>query len=80
MSTLAGNCGSNSGGANAYNDGIGASSSFNTLDDVAVDSNGNVYVSDGGNYAIRMVTSTGSFFAWLVQCLSTILFIPNAHV
>jgi len=40
-------------------DGTGNAARFQYLNDVAVDTNGNVYVADAGNHAIRKITSSG---------------------
>jgi sugar lactone lactonase YvrE len=48
---LAGNSGSE--------DGTGSAARFNLPNGVAVDSSGNLYVSDSGNYTIRKITSDG---------------------
>jgi len=40
-------------------DGFGAAASFNFIDGLAVDGNGKVYVCDGGNNAVRVVTPEG---------------------
>jgi len=42
-----------------YADGSGASAAFNSPNGIAVDSDGNVYVSDGQNHAIRKITAAG---------------------
>jgi len=52
VSTLAG-------GAPGKADGTGSAASFDLPTGVAVDSNGNVYVADSFNYAIRKITPTG---------------------
>lgn len=52
VSTLAG-------GAEGLRDGVGAEASFNTPSGLAVDAQGNVYVADTGNHAIRKVTPEG---------------------
>ena len=54
VTTLAG-----SAGTTDYVDGIGAASRFNRTRDVAVDPNGNVYVADRANAAIRKINSAG---------------------
>ena len=53
VSTLAGN------GSNAFADGNGTNASFNYPTGVAVDSSGNVFVSDTDNNRIRKITSAG---------------------
>ena len=53
VSTLAGS------GAEGFANGIGTSAQFNNPRGVAVDSSGNVYVADTGNYRIRKITTTG---------------------
>ena len=40
-------------------DGAGSAASFNAPQGIGVDVNGNVYVSDSGNYTIRKITSAG---------------------
>src|SRR5436190_3207012 len=55
VSTLAGSAGI-SGSANA----TGTNAQFNLPQGVAVDSSGNVYVADYGNYTIRMITPAGA--------------------
>ena len=55
VSTLAGNA-----GLTGSSDGIGSSALFNSPQGIAVDSLGNVYVSDTDNSSIRKVTSAGS--------------------
>ncbi len=40
-------------------DGAGTAASFNSPAGLAVDTEGNVYVADGGNYRIRKITSSG---------------------
>ena len=46
-------------GTAAYNDGSGVTASFNRPNGIAVDSNNNLYVSDGNNNRIRKITSSG---------------------
>jgi len=41
-------------------DGVGAAARFNSPRDVVVDPSGNVYVSDGGNFTLRMITPAGT--------------------
>ena len=48
--------GQNGGG---YADGTAATALFNQPTGVAVDSSGNLYISDGSNYVVRKVTPTG---------------------
>lgn len=47
-------------GAASYVNGEGASATFNRPTGVAVDAQGNVYVADQNNYAIRKITSAGA--------------------
>lgn len=53
MSVLAGN------GGTVFSDGTGTAAGFNIPRGIAVDSTGNVYVADWGNYRIRKITPTG---------------------
>jgi sugar lactone lactonase YvrE len=53
VTTLAGS------GVWGYADGAAASAKFNSPRDVVTDANGNVYVSDYGNYRIRKITPNG---------------------
>lgn len=55
VSTLAG-----AAGQTGYQDGIGSSARFTNPNTVAVDSNKNIYVFDGGNYNLRKVTQDGT--------------------
>jgi len=55
ISTIAGNA---TGGAN-YLDGTGTNAYFSQPFAIAVDSNGNLYVADGGNNVIRKVSPSG---------------------
>lgn len=57
VSTLAGS--GESGEFGGYNDGFGTVASFNNPSSVAVDNNGNVYVTDEKNHRIRKVSPTG---------------------
>ena len=54
VSTLAGTL------VKGYSDGTGTSASFNRPSDLAVDVNGNLYVTDLYNYRIRKITPSGS--------------------
>ena len=53
VSTLAGS------GTAGYTDGFGSSASFNTIEQIATDSSGNIYVADYYNHVIRRVTPAG---------------------
>lgn len=53
VSTIAGS------GKAGSSDGIGSSAEFRTPNDVALDSKGNLYVTDWGNHRIRKITPTG---------------------
>jgi hypothetical protein len=47
------------GGSLGFTDGQGTAALFNTILGLACDTSGNLYVSDGGNNAIRKITPTG---------------------
>ncbi len=47
------------GAASGFADGTGSAAQFNQPYDVAVDSDGNVYVADAGNHKIRKITQAG---------------------
>lgn len=46
-------------GTNGFTNGTGTAARFSVPFDIAVDGAGNLYVSDHGNHAVRMVTPTG---------------------
>jgi DNA-binding beta-propeller fold protein YncE len=48
------------GGIEGYRDGIGANASFNTPSGIALDKDGNVFVADTGNHAIRKIAADGT--------------------
>jgi PKD repeat protein len=54
VTTLAGTS-----GTNGFTNGTGTAARFSVPFDIAVDGAGNLYVSDHGNHAVRMVTPTG---------------------
>jgi PKD repeat protein len=54
VTTLAG-----TNGTNGFTNGTGSAARFSVPFDIAVDGAGNLYVSDHGNHAVRMVTPTG---------------------
>ena len=56
-------------GASGYADGTGSAARFNNPNDVAVDSNGNVYVADYSNQRLRKITPGG--------IVTTVLFEPG---
>lgn len=47
-------------GISGFADGVGTNAKFNLNRQIAVDSNGNIYVADSRNYRIRMITSAGT--------------------
>ncbi|WP_379786159.1 hypothetical protein [Massilia niabensis] len=59
MSTLAGNMVANSSRSGSA-DGQGAAAEFSSPGSLAIDSAGNLYVADGGNYTVRMITPAGA--------------------
>jgi sugar lactone lactonase YvrE len=48
------------GAAEGYSDGTGATAAFNTPSGIALDAQGNVYVADTGNHAIRKIARDGT--------------------
>lgn len=59
FSTLAGNMVAHS-TRSGSTDGQGAAAEFSSPGSLAIDSAGNLYVSDAGNYTVRMITPTGA--------------------
>ena len=55
-------------GTSGTNDGAGTNALFNGPEGIAVDTNGNLYVADGGNATIREITRMGS--NWVVSTIS----------
>ncbi|MCE7996902.1 MAG: T9SS type A sorting domain-containing protein, partial [Roseivirga sp.] len=47
------------GGSSGYADGTGSDAQFNTLTDIAIDANNNIYVTDTYNYRVRKITPEG---------------------
>jgi len=62
-------------GSEGYTEGTGASSRFAVLEGLAVDSNGNIYVSDAANDVIRKITTAG-----VVSTFITAQLVNNAIV
>ncbi|MGW8392064.1 gluconolaconase [Pseudoduganella sp. HUAS MS19] len=48
------------GGIEGYSEGLGAAAAFNTPSGIALDKEGNVYVADTGNHAIRKIAADGT--------------------
>ncbi|HEY0585388.1 MAG TPA: NHL repeat-containing protein [Pseudoduganella sp.] len=48
------------GGLEGYSEGLGAAAAFNTPSGIALDKQGNVYVADTGNHAIRKIAADGT--------------------
>ena len=48
------------GGIEGYREGLGAAAAFNTPSGIALDKQGNVYVADTGNHAIRKIAVDGT--------------------
>ncbi len=48
------------GGIEGYSEGLGAAAAFNTPSGIALDKQGNVYVADTGNHAIRKIAADGT--------------------
>ena len=48
------------GSASGYSDGQGTAARFNSPGGITIDSAGNLYVADGGNYRIRKITPSGN--------------------
>jgi len=48
------------GGVEGYSEGLGAAAAFNTPSGIALDKQGNVYVADTGNHAIRKIAPDGT--------------------
>ena len=57
--TPAGQVSTLAGGAEGFKDGAGAEAAFNSPSALAVDADGNLYVADTGNHAIRKITPAG---------------------
>jgi glucose/arabinose dehydrogenase len=47
------------GGREGFSDGVGTAALFNTPSALAIDRNGNLYIADTGNHAIRKMSPTG---------------------
>ncbi len=52
-------------GSKGYTNGNGTSASFNDPKSIAIDKNGNIYVADVGNNAIRKIDSSGNVTTYL---------------
>jgi sugar lactone lactonase YvrE len=60
VTTIAGN----DNGVTGNTDGPAASATFNGLSGIALDNQGNLYVADSGNHAIRKITPDGMVSTW----------------
>jgi hypothetical protein len=76
VTTLAGSSDNNNGSAGAL-DGVGAAARFSSPQQLAVDANGNVYVADMGNAAVRKITPAGDVSTAL-GVLGDYRMLPNA--
>jgi prepilin-type N-terminal cleavage/methylation domain-containing protein len=64
VSTFAGTCGNSTGAA----DGTGSAAKFNNPQGVAVDTQGDVYVTDSGNTCIRKISPSSAVTTFAARC------------